>query len=136
MYCTPCADRVLAAERDRLQVLRLQRRDDCAGDVVVRRDRRVDLVVRLDEHLREDRRCVGREPVGHELLRALRQLPALEERVQNGVVAALEPERVLVVWPPQSSATTGFEPYLPFAFSAEMMPLACACPTALPSNEM
>ena len=39
---------------------------------------------------------VVRIPVGHELLRALLQLACLEERVQDGVVAALEPERVLV----------------------------------------
>src|SRR5579885_2739814 len=39
---------------------------------------------------------VVRVPVGHELLRALLQRAALEERVEDGVVAALEPERVLV----------------------------------------
>src|SRR5579864_1826529 len=88
--------RVLAAQRDRLQVAGLQVGDHGAGDVVVRRDGAVDLVVRLDEHLGEDRAGVRREPVGHELLRALGELAALEERVQDCVVTALEPERVLV----------------------------------------
>ena len=74
----------------------LEVRDHSAGDVVVRRDDPVDLVVRLDQHLSEDRACVRREPVGDELLRPLRQLPALEEGIQDVVVAALEPLRVLV----------------------------------------
>src|SRR5579862_238116 len=92
----PLRSRILAAERDRLQMLGLLLRDHGAGDVVVRRDRRVDLVVRLDEHLGVDRPSVRREPARHELLRALGQRAALEQRVEDGVVAALEPERVLV----------------------------------------
>src|SRR5438445_343463 len=91
--------RVLSRQRDRLQVLRLQSGDHGAGDVVVRRDGSVDLVVRLEQHLREDRRSVGGQPEGHELLRALGQCLVLEQRVQNSVVPALEPERVLVGWP-------------------------------------
>src|SRR5262245_29587345 len=88
--------RVLPRARDRIQVLRLQDRHHGPGDVVVRRDRAVDLVPGLRQHLREDRACVRGKPVGNELLRALLQLAALEQRVQNGVVPALEPERVLV----------------------------------------
>src|SRR5204863_8663295 len=43
-----------------------------------------------------DRLCVRRQPEWHELLRALVELAALEQRVQNRVVAALEPKRVLI----------------------------------------
>src|SRR5437667_10394721 len=88
--------RVLSRQRDWLQLLRLQGGDHGAGDVVVRRDGAVDLVVRLEQHLLEDRLRVRRQPEWHELLRSLRQRSALEERVQNRVVPALEPERVLI----------------------------------------
>src|SRR3954471_17293676 len=76
--------RVLAAQRERLQALRLQIGDDRAGDVVVRREHAVDLVARLDQHLAEDGRRVVRVPVGHEPLRASLDRAALEERVEYG----------------------------------------------------
>src|SRR5438876_1237691 len=88
--------RILPRQRDRIQLLRLQGGNHSAGDAVVRSDGAVDLVVRLEQHLLEDGLRVGRQPERHELLRALGQLAALEERVQNGIVAALEPERVLI----------------------------------------
>src|SRR6266542_586764 len=88
--------RVLSRQSDRLQLLRFQRGNHSAGDAVVRRDGAVDLVVRLQQHLLEDGLRVRRQPERHELLRALAQLAALEERVQNSVVSTLEPERVLI----------------------------------------
>src|SRR6185295_7780606 len=88
--------RVLSRQRDRLQLLRFQRGDHSAGNAVVRRDGAVDLVVRLQQHLLEDGLGVRRQPERHELLRALGQLAALEERVQNLVVSALKPEGVLI----------------------------------------
>src|ERR687884_374370 len=45
--------RILAGERDRLQAVRLQRRDHGAGETVVRGDRRVDLVAVANEDLVE-----------------------------------------------------------------------------------
>ncbi len=88
--------RILPGERERLEVLRLQIGDDRAGDVVVRRQHTLDVVVRLDEHLVEDGRSVVRIPVGHELLRAPLDRVDLEERIEDGEVAGLEPVRVLV----------------------------------------
>src|SRR5580765_2436480 len=88
--------RVLSRQRDRLQLLRLQRGDHGAGNAVVRRDGAVDLVVRLQQHLLEDGLGVRRQPERYELLRALGQLATLEERIQNRVVSALEPEGVLI----------------------------------------
>src|SRR6266487_4831158 len=88
--------RVLSRQRDRLELLRLQRGNHSAGDAVVRRDGAVDLVARLEQHLLEDGLRVRRQPERHELLRALGQLAALEERIQNGIVSALEPECVLI----------------------------------------
>src|SRR5436190_17160876 len=88
--------RVLSRKSDWLQLLRLQGSDHSAGDAVVRSDGAVDLVARRQQHLLEDGLRVRREPERHELLRAFRQLAALEQRVQNRVVPALEPERVLI----------------------------------------
>src|SRR5436190_8578510 len=87
---------VLSRQRDGLQLLRLQGGDHGAGDAVVRGDGAVDLVVRRQQHLLEDGLGVRRQPERHELLRAFGQLAALEQRIQNRVVPALEPERVLI----------------------------------------
>src|SRR5689334_5172630 len=88
--------RVLSRKGDRLQLLRLQGSDHGARDAVVRSDGAVDLVARLQQHLLEDRLRVRRQPERHELLRALGQLAAREQRIQDRVVPALEPERVLI----------------------------------------
>ena len=39
---------------------------------------------------------------------------------------------LLSVWPPLSSATTGFLPYMPFAFSPATTPGPCRTPTRRP----
>src|SRR5919198_2828988 len=70
----PLNGRILPRQGDRLQVMRLQARDDRTGDVVVRRDCAVDLVARLEQHLLEDRLRVRRQPERDELLRAFRDL--------------------------------------------------------------
>src|SRR3954454_14403598 len=88
--------RLLTGERERLEPLRLQVRDDRAGDVVGRRQHALDVVVRLHQHLVEDGRRVVRVPVGHELLRPPLELVCREERIEDGDVARLEPVRVLV----------------------------------------
>ena len=97
MFCTPCVRRVLAAQRDRLQLVRLQRDDDRVRDAVVRRGDAVDLVAGLDQHLLEDRAGLLVVPAGDELLRALLQSAALVERVEDRVVPALEQERVRIL---------------------------------------
>src|SRR5215211_2288055 len=88
--------RVLTGERDRLQLLRLQRRDDGAGEAVVRGCDRVDLVSGPDEHLLEDRPCLLVVPAGDELVRTLLEGAVLEQRVEDRVVPALEQIRVVV----------------------------------------
>ena len=114
-------------------MLRLQVGDDRAGDVVVRREDALDVVVRLDQHLVEDGRRIVRIPVGHELLRAPLDRVGCEERVEDGEVAGLEPERVLVGL---AAPELGDPPpvYVPFAFIPASTPLAWAAPTALPSK--
>src|SRR5439155_16399365 len=59
--------RVLSAQRNRLELVRLQRDDDRVGDAVVRGDDAVDLVARPDQHLLEDRAGLLVVPPGHEL---------------------------------------------------------------------
>src|SRR5260221_860651 len=88
--------RILTAERNRLQLVRLERDDDRIRDAVVRRGDAVDLVTRLDEHLLEDRAGLLIAPTGHELIRALLQRAALVQRAEHGVVAALEQECVRI----------------------------------------
>src|SRR5215212_9802984 len=88
--------RVLTGERDRLQLLRLQRGDDGAGEAVVRGCDGVDLVSGPDEHLLEDRPCLLVVPAGDELVRALLEGAVLEQRVEDRVVPALEEIRVVV----------------------------------------
>src|SRR3954469_2902927 len=80
--------RVLSREGNRLQLLRLQGSDHSPRDAVVRSDGAVDLVARRQQHLLEDRLGVRCEPERHELLRALVQLAALEERIEDRVVPA------------------------------------------------
>src|SRR6478736_2659254 len=82
--------RVLAAQRDRLELVSLERDHDRVGEVVVRRRDAVDLVARLDEHLLEHRLRRRPVPVLDELLRALGQRLVLEQRIEDDVIAALE----------------------------------------------
>src|SRR5262249_2696562 len=89
--------RVLAAERDRVQLVGLQRDDDGVRKPVVGRGDGVDLVAGLHEHLLEDRAGLLVVPTGHELLRALLQRPVRVERVEDLVDSALEQERVRVL---------------------------------------
>src|SRR3954465_3453075 len=59
---------ILAAQRDRLLLLRLQSHDHRVRDAVVRRRDAVDLVTRLDEHLLEDGAGLLVVPTRHELI--------------------------------------------------------------------
>src|SRR5439155_8270699 len=88
--------RILAAQRDRLQVVSLERGDDGSCEPVVRRRDGIDLVVRADEHLVEDRPCLLVVPVGYGLIRALLERALVVERLQDRVVALLEELRVVV----------------------------------------
>src|ERR671934_1662034 len=90
--------RVLAGERDRLQAVRLQRRDHRTGETVVRGDGGVDLVAVANEDLVEDPPSLDRIPV-RPLVARLRLLEgaALVQRAQDRVVAALEELRVVVL---------------------------------------
>src|SRR5829696_2920012 len=88
--------RILAAERDRLQLPSLQCDDDGVRETVVGRRDALDVVARLHEHLLEDRPGLLVVPARRELLRALLERPVLVERVQDRLVPALEEERVVV----------------------------------------
>src|SRR5438105_9644121 len=90
--------RVLPRERDRPQAVGLQRCDHRAGEAVVRGQRGIDLVPVAGEHLVEDLATLDRIPLSP-LVACGRLLEgaALEQRVEDRVVAALEELRVVVL---------------------------------------
>src|SRR5215210_452734 len=90
--------RILPRQRDRLEPVGLQRRDDRARKSVVGGDRGVDLVAVAGEDLVEDAAALDRIPVGPLVTcRRLLERAALEERVQDRVVALLEQLGVVVL---------------------------------------
>src|SRR5581483_3724134 len=82
--------RVLPAQRDRVELVRLQRDDDRGRDAVV-------LVAGLDQHLLEDRAGLLVVPAGDELIRARLEGPTLVQRFEDRVIPALEEERVRIL---------------------------------------
>src|SRR4051812_33136970 len=90
--------RVLSGQRDRLEAVRLQRRDHGTGKTVVRGDGRVDLVAVASEHLVEDLPTLRGAPLGVLVTRrALLEGAVLEQRVQDLVIALLEEDGVVVL---------------------------------------
>src|SRR5581483_8550251 len=90
---------VLPDQRDGVQVMLLQVDDHCVRDAVVGGHDAVDLVAGLDQHLVEDRAGLLVVPARDELVRALLQCATRVQRLQNGVVPALEQERVRILLP-------------------------------------
>src|SRR5436190_18456721 len=90
--------RVLAGQRNLLEMVLLQRRDHGAGETVIRREDAVDLVAVAGEHLIEDRPSLDGIPVrplvaGGRLL----ERAGLVERIEDRVVPLLEQLRVIVL---------------------------------------
>src|SRR5579884_1276381 len=88
--------RVLAADRDRLEAVVLQRGDHRVAELVVRCVDGVDLVGRLREHLLEDRQRLLVVPLRDPLIRPLLEGAVLVQRAEHRVVALLEQLRVVV----------------------------------------
>src|SRR6266536_3029117 len=104
---------VLPGDRDVRELAGLERRDGGVRQPVVRRDRRVDLVVRLLEELLEDRQRLLVVPLLDRLVRALLVRAVLVERVENPVVALRQQGRVVVLGPAvQLGDDGGLEPLL------------------------
>ena len=78
------------------ELARVQRGDDRVGQAVVRRQHAVDLVVRLLEHLLEDRQRLLVVPIRDRLVRALLEVARRVLRVEHAVVAVGEQRRVVV----------------------------------------
>src|SRR2546423_1807353 len=90
--------RILAGERDRLQAVRLQRRDHGAREAVVRGQHGVDLVPVPGADLIHDLATLDRIPLRPLVTRGrLLELAALVQRVEDRVIAALEDLRVVVL---------------------------------------
>src|SRR3954447_16580087 len=87
---------VLPGDRLLAELAGVERRDDRVGQAVVRRQHAVALVARLLEHLLEDRKRLLVVPLGHRLVRALRELAGAVERIEHAVVAVGEQRRVVV----------------------------------------
>src|SRR4051794_13302672 len=88
--------RVLAGDRELLELAGLDRRDGRVAEAVVGGEDAVDLVARLLQHLLEDRQRLLVVPVGHGLVGDLRRLARVVERVEDRVVALREQRGVVV----------------------------------------
>src|SRR5262249_58605402 len=90
--------RVLAGQRNGLEAVGLQRRNNGAGESVVRGEDGVDLVAVTGKHLVEDRPRLGRAPLGVLVTgRRLLERAGFVERIQDRVVALLEQDGVVVL---------------------------------------